>query len=193
MNDPFAGLPTVPAFAVTSTDVADGQELPAAQRYSWPWLGQMPGAKDLSPQLSWSGAPAGTKSYTVTMYDPDAPSGSGFWHWAVADIPASVTQLPSGAGSGPGQGLPAGAFHIPNDARLARFTGGGPTPGSGRHRYLIVVQAVDTEKVAAIGVQADSTPAWLGASINAGGHLLGRAVITPWAQTPAAANPGGLP
>jgi Phosphatidylethanolamine-binding protein len=110
MNDPFARLPVVPSFTVTSTDVTDGQALPVAQMSG---IFEVPGGKDLSPQLSWSGAPAETKSYTVTMYDPDAPSGSGFWHWAVADIPASVTGLPTGAGNGTGEHLPAGAFHLP--------------------------------------------------------------------------------
>src|SRR5215471_6110350 len=95
MNDPFARLPVVPSFAVTSTDVTDGLALPAAQMSG---IFQVPGGKDLSPQLSWSGAPAETKCYTVTMYDPDEPSRSGFWHWAVADIPASVAGLPTGGG-----------------------------------------------------------------------------------------------
>ena len=126
MNDPFARLPEVPSFNVTSTDVTDGQALPPAQMSG---IFGVPGGEDRSPQLSWSGAPAATRSYTVTMYDPDAPSGSGFWHWAVADIPASVTGLPAGAGDGTGQHLPTGAFHLPNDARLARFIGGGPPPG----------------------------------------------------------------
>ena len=144
MNDPFARLPVVPNFTVTSTDVTGGQPLPPAQMSG---IFEVPGGKDLSPQLSWSGAPAETKSYTVTMYDPDAPSGSGFWHWALADIPASVTGLPAGAGDGTDEHLPAGAFHLPNDARLARFIGAGPPPGDGRHRYVIVVQALGIEKV----------------------------------------------
>jgi hypothetical protein len=179
MNDPLARLPVVPGFTVTSTDVTDGQALPPAQMSG---IFAVPGGRDLSPQLSWSGARAETKSYTVTMYDPDAPSGSGFWHWAVADIPASVTGLPAGAGDGTGEHLPTGAFHLPNDARLARFTGAAPPPGDGRHRYVIVVQAIGIERVGQLQVQADSTPAWLGFSINTSGHLLGRAVITPWAE-----------
>ena len=121
----------------------------------------------------------------MTMYDPDAPSGSGFWHWALTDIPASVTGLPAGAGNGTGEHLPAGAFHLPNDARLARFTGGAPPPGDGRHRYVIEVQAIGIDSVGQLQVQADSTPAWLGFSINTSGYLLGRAVITPWAEIPA--------
>ena len=98
MNDPFARLPVVPNFTVTSTDVTDGQPLPPAQMSG---IFQAPGGKDVSPQLSWSGAPAETKSYTVTMYDPDAPSGSGFRDRVLGvDIPASVTGLPAGAGDG---------------------------------------------------------------------------------------------
>jgi len=119
------------------------------------------------------------------MYDPDVPSGSGFWHWALADIPVSVTGLPTGAGDGTGEHLPAGAFHLPT-TRLARFIGGAPSPGDARHRYVIVVQAIGIERVGQLRVQADSTPAWLGFSINVSGHLLARAVITPWAEIPAA-------
>jgi phosphatidylethanolamine-binding protein (PEBP) family uncharacterized protein len=85
MNDPFARLPVVPSLTVTSADVTDGQALPAAQMSG---IFGVRGGKDLSPQLWWSGAPAETGSYTVTMYDPGAPGGSGFWHWAVADLPA---------------------------------------------------------------------------------------------------------
>jgi Raf kinase inhibitor-like YbhB/YbcL family protein len=175
-------LPVVPSFTLTSTDVTDGQALPPGQMSG---IFGVPGGQDLSPQLSWSGAPAETRSYTVTMYDPDAPSGSGFWHWAIADIPASVNGLPAGAGNGTGERLPAGALHLPNDARLARFIGAGPPPGDGRHRYVIVVQALGIEKVGQLQVQADSTPAWLGFSLNVSGHLLARAVITPWAEIPA--------
>jgi Raf kinase inhibitor-like YbhB/YbcL family protein len=183
MNDPFWRLPVVPSFTVTSTDVSDGQAMPPAQMSG---IFEVPGGKDVSPQLSWSGAAAETKSYTVTMYDPDAPSGSGFWHWAVVDIPASVTGLPTGAGDGTSEHLPSGAFHIPNDARLARFVGCAPPPGDARHRYVIEVQAIGIEKVGQLQVQADSTPAWLGFSLNLSGQLLGRAVITPWAELPGA-------
>ena len=97
-----------------------------------------------------------------------------------------MTGLPTGAGDGTGEHLPAGAFHLPNDARLARFTGGAPPPGDGRHRYVIEVQAIGVDNVRQLQVQADSTPAWLGFSINTSGYLLGRAVITPWAEIPPA-------
>ena len=138
-NDPFHRLPEVPIFTVTSSDVSNGHQLAPPQ---------MSGVgTDTSPQLSWSGAPAGTKSATVTMYDPDAPSDSGFWHWAVADIPASVTEIPRGAGHRSADGLPAGAFLLPNDARMPCFIGGAPPPGDGAHRYSIVVDTVEVDHV----------------------------------------------
>jgi len=176
-NDPFAGLPEVPAFTVTSKDVTEGQPLPAAQLSG---IFGIPGGGDISPQLSWHGAPEATKSYAVTMYDPDAPTGSGFWHWAVADLPASVTELPTDAGNGEGNLLPAGSIQLPNDARAARFIGAAPPAGHGVHRYFIVVQALDVEK---IGVDHFATPAFLG--FNTSGHILGRAVLTTTAVTPA--------
>ncbi|MFD2420174.1 YbhB/YbcL family Raf kinase inhibitor-like protein [Amycolatopsis pigmentata] len=159
---------------MSSKDVVEGKPLPAAQ---WSGIFGVPGGEDVSPQLSWSGAPEGTKSYAVTMYDPDAPTGSGFWHWAVADLPASVTELPSDAGNGTGELLPSGALQIPNDARAARYIGAAPPPGSGVHRYYIVVHALDVEK---IGVDENSTPAFLG--FNFLGHILGRAVLCPTAE-----------
>lgn len=174
-NDPFACLPEAASFTVSSTTVADGAAWPPEQ-YSG--IFGVPGGKDVSPQLSWSGAPAGTKSYAVTVYDPDAPTGSGFWHWAVADIPAAVTELPQGAGDDTGSGLPEGAFQLPNDARVARFIGAAPPAGHGPHRYFVVVHALDVES---IGVAADSTPAVLGFTMS--GHILGRAVLTATAET----------
>lgn len=176
-NDPFAQLPDVPSFTVTSTTLEDGGTVPAAQMSG---IVGVPGGKDISPQLSWRGAPEGTKSYAVTVYDPDAPTGSGFWHWAVADIPAHTTQLGEGAGDDSGAGLPTGAFQLPNDARLARFVGAAPPPGHGPHRYFVVVHALDVDH---IGVPADGTPAYLGFTMAS--HLLARAVLTVTAEIPA--------
>ncbi|MFI7501698.1 YbhB/YbcL family Raf kinase inhibitor-like protein [Streptomyces sp. NPDC049687] len=176
-NDPFARLPEAASFTVTSTTVTDGGTWSSAQ---FSGIFGVPGGKDVSPQLSWSGAPEDTKSYAVTVYDPDAPTGSGFWHWVVADIPATVTELPEGAGDDTGSGLPDGAFQLPNDARAARFIGAAPPAGHGPHRYFIVVHALDIES---IGVAADATPAVLGFTMA--GHILGRAVLTATAETPA--------
>ncbi|MDQ7810982.1 YbhB/YbcL family Raf kinase inhibitor-like protein [Amycolatopsis sp. A133] len=174
VNDPFARLPEVATFTVAGRTVTDGAAWPAEHLSA-----ALPGGKDLSPQLSWSGAPEGTKSYAVTVYDPDAPTGSGFWHWAVADIPATCTELPEGAGDDTGPGLPEGAFQLPNDARVARFLGAAPPAGHGPHRYFVVVHALDVES---IGIPADATPAVLGFTMTS--HTLARAVLVATAETP---------
>jgi len=176
-NDPFARLPEVPVFDVTSTTLTDGAALPLAQLSG---IFGVPGGGDVSPQLSWSGAPAGTMGYAVTMYDPDAPTGSGFWHWAVTNIPATTTELPENAGGDPAL-LPDVAVTLPNDARAARFIGGAPPAGHGPHRYFITVHALDTDD---LGVSPDATPAYLGFTMA--GHILGRATLHATAETPAA-------
>lgn len=176
-NDPFARLPEAASFAVTSKTVADGAALPPEQ---FSGIFGVPGGKDISPQLDWSGAPEGTKSYAVTVYDPDAPTMSGFWHWAVANIPATVTSLPEGAGDDTGSGLPGPAVQLPGDARATRFVGGAPPAGHGPHRYVITVHALDVDD---IGVPADSTPAFLGFTMAS--HILARATLTGTAETPA--------
>lgn len=131
-NDPFARLPEAASFTVTSSNVTAGAAWPLQQHASG-----LPGGKDISPQLSWGGAPSETKSYAVTVYDPDAPTGSGFWHWAVVDIPATTTELPEGAGDDVGSCLPDGAYQLPNDARAARFIGAAP---AGRARPAPVLR-----------------------------------------------------
>ncbi len=171
--DPYGRLAPVPAFTLTSTDVAEGEQLPTPQMSGM--FGA--GGEDRSPQLAWSDFPAETRSFVVTMFDPDAPTPSGFWHWAVADIPASVTELPAGAGSADGANLPPAAFQLPNDARLAQYVGAAPPPGA-PHRYYIVVTAVDVDT---LGVDKEATPALLYATLS--GHTLARAILVPVATT----------
>jgi hypothetical protein len=171
-GSPYDKLAPVASFTVTSTDIKDGEKMPMAQ-YSGVFGA---GGKDQSPQLAWSGFPAATKSFVVTVFDPDAPTPSGFWHWAVVNIPPTVTQLPTGAGSADGAQLPAGAFQLPNDASLAQYVGAAPPKGP-RHRYYFVVHAVD---VPDLGLPRNATPAFL--SFNLAFHTLGRATIVPWAQ-----------
>ncbi|MGN6427219.1 MAG: YbhB/YbcL family Raf kinase inhibitor-like protein [Leifsonia sp.] len=170
MSSPYDQIASVPGFTVTSTDVADGRELAPPQRSGI--FGA--GGTDTSPQLAWSGFPDATKSFAVTVYDPTAPTGSGFWHWGVADIPATVTALATGAGDGDAS-LPDGAFHLANDASLPRYLGAAPPAGSGRHDYFIAVHAVDVDT---LGLDRGATPAFLGFSLS--GHTLARAVIAPW-------------
>jgi Raf kinase inhibitor-like YbhB/YbcL family protein len=166
--NPYDFLPQVPAFTVTSSDVTDGAALPT------PHVSGVMGAggEDRSPQLSWSGFPEGTRSFAVTVFDPDAPTASGFWHWAVANIPASVTELPSGAGDKDSPSLPEGAVQLRNDGGFAGYVGAAPPSGHGPHRYFVVVHAVDTEQ---LDVTADAAPAVLG--FNLFFHTLARATL----------------
>lgn len=165
--DPYELLGPVPSFSVTSDDLTDGAELASPQR-----SGVMDaGGEDVSPQLSWSGFPAGTASFAVTVYDPCAPTASGFWHWAVADLPVDVTSLSSGAG-GADNPLPAPAATLRNDAGMRGYLGAAPPPGHGEHRYYVAVHAVD---VASLGLPEDATPAYLG--FNLFSHTLARAVL----------------
>jgi hypothetical protein len=166
-NDPFAMHPEVPTFTVTSTTVNEGDSLGLDQMSG---IFGVPGGKDRSPQLSWSGAPAETQGYAVTIYDPDAPTCSGFWHWAVATLPADVTELPENAGDEDGPGLPPGAIQYKNDAGSARFLGAAPPANHPAHRYFINVYALDT---ADLGVPADATCALLG--FNLFSHTIARA------------------
>jgi Raf kinase inhibitor-like YbhB/YbcL family protein len=130
------------------------------------------GGQDTSPDLEWSGFPEETQSFIVTMYDPDPPTPSGFWHWMVINVPASVTSLPAGAGDGD-ETLPNGATHLANDAGLRRYLGAAPPPGD-PDRYFVVVSALD---VADAGLPDRITPAL--ASFQTLPHTIGRARLVP--------------
>jgi Raf kinase inhibitor-like YbhB/YbcL family protein len=172
--NPYESLPKVPSFEVTSTDIRNGEKLSLLQVSGI--FGA--GGQDLSPQLSWRGFPAGTKSFVVTVYDPDAPTASGFWHWAVVDIPANVTELARGAGDENGSSLPRGAFQLRNDAGRVGYIGAAPPPGHGKHHYYTVVHAVDVES---LGIDKNATPAFLG--FNLFSHTLGRGILVPWYES----------
>src|SRR4051794_23310044 len=161
-EDPYAKLPPVPSFTVTSDDVAQG--LPLADAH-------VADKGNTSPHLSWSGAPDSTKSYVVTAYDPDAPTPSGFWHWVVVDVPADVHELPAGAGESDAT-LPEGAFHVANDVGAKSFTGAAPPEGDHPHRYYFAVHAVGEDT---LGVDGDASPAAV--SFNLAFKTLGRAIV----------------
>jgi Raf kinase inhibitor-like YbhB/YbcL family protein len=156
-----------PVFKVASSDMPDSQPLKPAQVFK----GFGCNGDNRSPQLQWSGAPAGTKSFAVTMYDPDAPTGSGWWHWVVYDLPASVNKLEAGTGE---QGkIPPGAKHGRNDYGRFDFGGACPPPGDKPHRYIVTVHAL---KVEHLDVPQDASAALIGYMVNA--NRLGSATLT---------------
>ncbi|MCW2902964.1 MAG: hypothetical protein JWO67_5229 [Streptosporangiaceae bacterium] len=162
---PYDFLPEVPSFAVSSDDVTEGQQMANAQVFNdWGFDGH-----NVSPHLRWEGFPAETRSFAVTCYDPDAPTGSGFWHWSLFDIPADVTELPSGAGT-PDATVGTQAR---NDYGTKDFGGAAPPPGT-PHRYAFAVHALDVDK---LGVDSDTSPAVVGFNITA--HTVARALIVP--------------
>jgi Raf kinase inhibitor-like YbhB/YbcL family protein len=166
-NHPNWRLPEVPEFSLTSPDFDEGEPLPRTARGD---------SGNRSPALAWSGAPETTKSFVLTTYDPDAPTGSGFWHWAVRDIPATVSELPAGVGSD----LPDGSKIMANEMRAEEFTGAAPPPGHGSHRYFFTLSALDVES---LDLPDGATPAVLGFMMRE--HVVGRAQLMGTAETPA--------
>jgi Raf kinase inhibitor-like YbhB/YbcL family protein len=158
--DPYPLLPAAAAFDVVSNDVIDGQPLKDDQ---------VAARGNSSPHLAWSNVPEGTASFTITCFDPDAPTPSGFWHWVLVDLPADLREIPAGFA---GRDLPEGAFHVRNDGGEAGFLGAAPPEGDRPHRYFFVVHAVDTES---LGVDAGATPAAV--SFALAFHTLGRAIV----------------
>lgn len=118
---------------------------------------------NVSPSLSWSGAPEGTKSFALTVYDPDAPTGSGWWHWVVINLPATTTSLPKGAGAADGSMLPQGAVQVRTDFGAPGYGGPCPPEGDHPHRYLFTIYALDVDT---LDLTADASPALVGFNLN---------------------------
>ena len=155
------------AFELTSPEVAEGQTLAVTQVYS----GFGCSGDNLSPALHWSAAPEGTRSFAMTVYDPDAPTGSGWWHWLAYDIPASADGLPQGAG--PQASLPEGVKQGRNDYGERNFGGACPPPGDKPHRYIFAVYALKVDK---LDVPDDASAALIGFMVRA--NSLGSATLT---------------
>jgi Raf kinase inhibitor-like YbhB/YbcL family protein len=140
----YEALPEAAEFELLSSDIVEGGTMPAPQLSK---AFGVEGGEDCSPALNWRGFPADTKSFVVSCYDPDAPTVSGFWHWIMYDIPASVSSLTTGAGFQDGKLMPAGAKMLKNDAGFAGFCGAAPPPSHGNHRYIFCVSAMPVENL----------------------------------------------
>jgi len=156
-------------FTVSSTEIKDGASFTNRQVYK----GFGCSGENVSPQLSWKNAPVGTKGYAVTMYDPDAPTGSGWWHWVVYNLPATTTALQSGAGDVSKKLIPGSATQGRTDFGTTGFGGACPPPGDKPHRYIITVFALKTEK---IDVPTDATAAMVGFNLKV--NTLATATLT---------------
>jgi Raf kinase inhibitor-like YbhB/YbcL family protein len=169
----LAAAALAPAFAadfqLTSSDI--GPDKPLAQDFVFSGFGCTGGNQ--SPALSWSGAPQGTKSYAIALFDPDAMQGRGFWHWLMVNIPASTTSLSRDAGKNDGSKLPSGTAQIRNGFRVAGFSGSCPPLTDEPHGYVMTVYAL---KVATLEVPADATSPMMLTAIEA--NSLGKASLT---------------
>lgn len=156
-------------FTVTSADVAADK----AVSMDFIFNGFGCSGKNHSPQLQWSGAPAETQSFALSIYDPDAPTGSGWWHWYVVDLPPVTTALARGVGTADGAKLPAGARQIRTDFGALGYGGPCPPVGDKPHRYIVTVYAL---KVAKLDIPKDATAALAGFMVNA--NSIAKATLT---------------
>jgi Raf kinase inhibitor-like YbhB/YbcL family protein len=164
----FVLAPLTHGFELISSDIQAGKSMPKAQEYQ----GFGCNGDNLSPQLTWRDAPDGTKSFAITAYDPDAPTGSGWWHWVAFNIPANVHELPTGAGNPTSDLAPAGMVQHRTDYGTAGFGGACPPKGDKPHRYQFKVFALD---VAHLKIAPESSAALVGFMLNT--HKLGVAEL----------------
>lgn len=165
---PTAAAPAKPTeqFRLLSSDLLPRRRL--AETHVFDGFGRH--GQNLSPHLRWENPPAGTKSFAVTLFDPDAPTGSGWWHWVLIDLPATTRELPRGAGS-PSAERPAGARQMRTDFGTHAYGGAAPPPGT-THRYFFTVHALD---VARLEVPDDATAAMVSFFLRT--HSLGTAKL----------------
>ena len=166
----FAGITARAAdFKLSSPDIKPGAKISMEQVFN----GFGCTGTNLSPALTWSGAPAGAKSFALTVYDPDAPTGSGFWHWVVFNIPASATGLPKNAGDPKANLMPQGAVQSRTDFGVPGWGGPCPPAGDKPHRYIFTLFAVDVDHLDA---NADTTAAVVGFNLHF--HTVAKATFT---------------
>ena len=163
-------------FTLSSPDLTDGAAIPPHFEFD----GFGCSGRNESPELAWQGAPEGTRSFAITVHDPDAPSQSGWWHWLVVDLPADTTALAANAGAKKSQQLPTGARQIRNDFGALAWGGVCPPPGDKAHRYVFTVHALKVEK---LEIPDDATGGLASFMINA--NALGTASFTSLYSRPA--------
>ncbi len=146
-------------FSITSNDISHGQKL--ADKHVFNGFGC--NGKNISPQISWKNAPAATKSFALTVYDPDAPTGSGWWHWIVVNIPVKYTSLPTGFGEKNQFKLENNITQVRNDFGIFGFGGSCPPKGDKAHRYIFTIYALKTDR---IDLQEPATAALAGFLIH---------------------------
>lgn len=156
-------------FKLSSTEIKANSMMPKSFEFN----GFGCSGENKSPALKWSGAPKDTKSFAVTVYDPDAPTGSGWWHWVVTNIPADVAELPSNSGALNSTSLPKGVVQGRNDYGMAAWGGACPPQGNKPHRYIFTVYALKIDK---LDIPADASAALTGYMIHA--NTLGKANFT---------------
>ncbi len=154
---------TASSFTLSSTDIHE--PLSKAQAFNRSGCG----GKNISPQLSWNNAPAGTKSFAITVYDPDARAGSGWWHWVVFNIPGNINQIKTGVSQ---EAMPAGSVESMNSYGMKGFGGACPPEGDQPHRYIFTVYALDINK---INQSADAKPELIGSFLNR--HAIAKASL----------------
>jgi Raf kinase inhibitor-like YbhB/YbcL family protein len=164
----LALAPMAQGFDLTSSDIQTGKPMSKAQEYQ----GFDCNGANISPQLSWRDAPEGTKSFAVTAYDPDAPTGSGWWHWLVYNIPADLHALPAGAGDPSSDPVVSGMIQHRTDYGTLGFGGACPPKGDKAHRYQFKVFALDVEQ---LDIDPESSAALVGFMLNS--HKLGVAEL----------------
>jgi Raf kinase inhibitor-like YbhB/YbcL family protein len=169
--------PSAAGFNLSSPDFAPDSLIPRSFEFN----GFGCSGENKSPTLRWTGAPKDARSFAVTVYDPDAPTGSGWWHWFVVDIPASVSELPGDAGAIGGAKLPKGARHVRIDYGFSGWGGPCPPPGDKPHRYVFTVHALKVDK---LDIPDDATAALAGFMVNA--NTLAKASFTARYGRPAA-------
>lgn len=161
--NPYDLLPPAPTFTLRSDDLVDGQPMPDLHTA---------GGGNVSPHLAWSGFPERTRSFLVTCFDPDAPTPAGYWHWAVVDLDATVTELEQGDGESD-LTLSGAAFHVRNDGGSHAYEGAAPPKGDHPHRYIFTVHALDVDT---LDLSEDDSPTKV--AFTALFHTLARAHLT---------------